>query len=152
LEIGAEAGFDYLRVKAWGMGGVRTRLLEEGALRMSLELRGGAFADAGARHGDPLAQRSAGLALEFGSMLTWKTSWPLAWVGYVRVPLEIPLTAQGVTRVLTMIGGGAEIAITPEHYVLFSGGFGPELRRAALEGTGVRLAVEAMVGVGYRVF
>ena len=68
-----------------------------------------------------------------------------------RLPFEVPLTSSGSYRLTALVGGGAEIAVSPESFISVLGGFGPELRR--VEGSaGARLAVQALVGFGYRMF
>lgn len=151
FEVGAEAGFDYLQAKVYGVGELRALLWEQGALRISLDLQGGAFANGGARLGDSANESGAGLRLGAGSLLTYKTDWPISVMAFVRLPFEVPLTSSGSYRLAALVGGGAEIAVTPESFVSVLGGFGPEFRR--VDGSaGARFAVEALVGFGYRMF
>jgi hypothetical protein len=160
FEIGAQVGFDYLEVKAYAVAELRSRLWQGGDLQIALELAGGAFANAGARADDTLNQPGAGLRLGIGSVLTYKTAWPISLMAFLRLPVEVPLTTRGTLRVAALIGGAAEIAVSPSAFAVLQVGFGPELRRlgggpelplvAGAQGT--RLAVQAMIGFGYRMF
>lgn len=152
VEIGAEAGLDYLRMLAWGAVEARRPLLAAGALGVAAEGKAGLFGNAGARFEDRRNTASAGLRLELGSYLSYQTSWPVALQASARLPVEVPLTFGGAWRVCGLLGGGAEVAISPDHYVVVNGGFGPDLRWPAFGSSRASLAVEAMVGFGYRVF
>lgn len=151
FEIGAEAGFDYLQAKVYAVGALRALLWQQGATKISLDLQGGAFANGGARLGDPYNEGSAGLRLGAGSLFTYKTEWPVSVMAFVRLPFEVPLTDSGSYRLAALVGGGAEIAVSPDSFISILGGFGPELRRVE-GGSRARFAVEAMVGFGYRMF
>lgn len=150
LELGAEAGFDYLSTTFFGQVTGRRALLDVRGLSVALDARAGGFGDAGSRWADEGNRAGAGLRLELGSSLTYRTSWPLSWLAFIKVPAEIPLTGGGNARVAGLLGGGAEIALTPDYFLLLNGAFGPDWR-SGVEPT-TRLSVEAMVGFGYRVF
>ncbi len=160
FEIGAQAGFDYLEVKAYAVAELRTPLWQRENLQVALELNGGGFADAGARGDDAYNQPGAGLRLGIGSALTYKTGWPISLVAFLRLPLEVPLTARGTLRVAALIGGAGEIAVSPSAFAVVQMGFGPELRRVGATpeaplvagAQSTRLAVQAMIGFGYRMF
>ena len=152
-EIGGEAGLDLRLFKFYGVLGARLAALQSSRLRVSIDAQGGGFASSGARWAEPLNERGAGLRLLLGSTLTYKTDWPLALTASLKAPLEVPLGETGTTRLGLILGGAAEIAIAPEYFLTFGGGFGPEFRRQLSRGeSGTWLAVEAMVGFGYRMF
>lgn len=152
-ELGVEAGFDMTLARVYAAAMARTAALESGQLRISADAQAGAFAASGARHVEPQNEAGAGLRLMLGSTLTFKTDWPLALNAFAKAPLELPLGDTGTTRLSLVIGGGAEVALSPQYFVTVGGGFGPELRRRVSKGrTTASLAVEAMVGFGYRVF
>ncbi len=151
FEVGAEVGLDYLEAKIYGVGELRARLWEQGAMKISLDLQGGAFANGGARLGDAYNERGAGLRLGAGSMFSYKTDWPISAMAFIQLPFEVPLTSSGTYRLSALIGGGAEIAVSPDSFVSVLAGFGPELRRVN-GSAGARFAVEALVGFGYRMF
>jgi hypothetical protein len=152
FEIGASAGLDYLSTTAWGELGMRAPLMIDGPLRLSLDLGLGGFGDAGSRYQDPFNRPSAGLRFQVGSALTYKTPWPLALMASARIPVDVPLTKEGTLRVMGLLGAGVEVALTRDYYVILDGAFGPDLRHRSTGSNSAQLAVEAMVGVGYRVF
>jgi len=151
LETGGEVAFDYRLTKVALTGAVRGPLLSRGALELGWSGQLGAFASAGARYYDPDNARGAGLRLEGGLALSYQTSWPLAWIAYARMPLEVPLTRGGCGRFSGVVGAGAEVAVSEDSFVLFTGGFGPEVVWSPAR-TVAGLAVEASVGFGYRLF
>lgn len=152
-EIGAEVGLDVRLFKLYGMVGARLAALQTSRLRVSVDGQVGGFASSGARWAEPLNEPGAGLRLQLGGTLTYKTDWPLALTASLKAPLEVPLGDTGTTRFGLMLGGAAEVALTHEYFVTFGGGFGPELRRQLSRGeSATHLAVEAMVGFGYRMF
>ncbi|MGI5860555.1 MAG: hypothetical protein ACOX6T_00695 [Myxococcales bacterium] len=152
-EIGGELGFDVRLVKLYGVASARLLALDSSSLRVSIDVQGGGFASSGARWAEPQNERGAGLRLMLGSTLTYKADWPFALTAYLKAPLEVPLSDLGTTRLTAMLGGAAELAIARGYFVTFGGGFGPEFRRYLSQPEGsLHLAVEAMVGVGYRMF
>jgi hypothetical protein len=152
-EIGAEAGLDVLVLRAYGAAATRVRLYEQGHLRLSADLQAGVFASSGVRYADDQNEGGAGMRLQLGSTLTFITDWPVSFNAYLRAPIEIALGDSGTTRLGALVGGAAELALTPDLFVSFGGGFGPEYRRHLLsERDSTQLAVEAMIGVGYRMF
>jgi hypothetical protein len=159
LELGGEAGFDYLQVKVWAVGALRTEIAQGGGLQIGLALEGGFFADGGASGSDDYNQGGSGLRLGVGAVLSYKTDWPLALMAFLRLPLEVPLTDGGTLRVAGLAGGGAEVGVGSSAFVSLQGAFGPELRR--IQGTrpaslsssqDTRLFVQAAIGVGFRLF
>lgn len=152
-EIGAEAGFDLALARGYAAATGKLAAYESGGLRIAADAQAGAFAASGARYHEPRNEAGAGLRLMLGAALTFKTDWPVAFNAFLKAPLELPLGDTGTTRLALMAGGGAEVALSPEYFVTFTGGFGPELRRQiSLGRTATTLAVEASVGVGYRLF
>lgn len=149
LEVGAEAGFDYVSADFFATVTGRRSVITHGAFNLSLDAKLGAFADAGARWSDNGNRSGAGLRFEVGSSLSYRTSWPLRWLAFVKVPTEIPF-ADGNFRVAGLLGGGAEVSLTPDYFIALNGAFGPDYRSHMVQTT--RLTVEAMVGFGYRVF
>lgn len=152
FEIAGEAGFDYLRARAEGVAIIRRGLWEHGPLRLSVDLQGGAFGNAGAQLGDPRNEKGAGLRLGAGSTLAFRTSWPVSFLASVRAPLEIPLTETGSTRIAVLFGGAAEFAVSQDSFVLLGAGFGPDFRKPQGEKAYTKLAVDFSVGFGYRLF
>ncbi|MBI5546067.1 MAG: hypothetical protein HY901_19420 [Deltaproteobacteria bacterium] len=150
FEVGAEAGLGYLSMDFFATAAGRRTLLQRGAMNLALDAKLGGFVDAGSRWAVSDNRSEAGLRVEIGSSLTYKTHWPLSWLAFVKVPAEIPFTSEGSVRVAGLLGGGAEIALSNEYFLLLNGAFGPDFRTHVPQSA--RLSVEAMLGFGYRVF
>ena len=152
FEVAAEAGFNYMLMKVDAEGVARTPLFDRGALKLSLDAFLGGFANGGAQFEDMKNTKGAGVRFGAASTLTLRTSWPVSFYASAKLPVEIPLTNTGLTRLQVLFGGGAEVAIYPDYFLVFGTAFGPEYRRPSASAGYARLAVELMVGVGYRLF
>jgi hypothetical protein len=150
VEVGAEAGFDFLLAKAHGVGTLRAPLFIQDRLRLSLDLEAGGFVDAGATWSDGQNEPAAGLRFGVGAALTYKTGWPVSLLAFARIPVEVPFNSAG-TFVPARIGGGSEVALSREFYLVLIGGLGPDLRNVS-RGVSARWAIELMTGLGYRIF
>ena len=149
MELQAEAGFDFLTATTRAEGGAQLLLLQGTQLKITGAALGGVFLNAGARLADDRNDHAAGLRLEVAANLSYQTDWPVCWLAFARLPVDLKLTSSGGNRGAPMIGGGAEVAVSKEQYILFVGGFGPDFRGNPSR---TLLGVEAMVGFGYRVF
>jgi len=150
FEVGGEGGFDYAATTFSAALTGRTSLWEHGRLNLSLDGKLGGFADAGAQWRDTSNRSGAGMLLELGSRLTWRTDWPLSLLAFVRLPVHVPFTANGSAQVVGLLGVGAEIAVGHDYFILLSGAFGPDLRSNVPQLA--RPTFEATAGFGYRVF
>lgn len=150
LELGGEVGFDWVSTDFFGTVTGRRTFLDSGALTLTADGKLGAFATAGSQWADRDNRSGAGLRLEVGTTLSYHTTWPVSFLAFLKVPAEIPFTSDGMVRVKALLGGGAEVSITKDLFLAVDGGFGPDFRTRVPEAT--RLAVEAMIGFGYRMF
>jgi len=147
-EIGGEVGLDYLATDFFGTVTARRTLWTASAMNLALDGRLGIFANAGSRWVERENRSGVGLRFELGTSFTYKTTWPLSWLAFIKVPGEIPFTKEGSVRLSALLGGGAEVALTREYFLHLNGAFGAAFQTHLPE----RLAVQAMVGFGYRVF
>ncbi len=148
LEVGGEVGFDYLATSLFGTATGRRSVWRLNALDLAIDGRLGAFANAGSRWAERQNRGGAGLRFEVGTSLSYKTSWPLSWLAFIKVPGELPFSQGGAVRLSALLGGGAEVALTDEYFLHANGAFGAAFQTHLPE----RLAVQAMVGFGYRIF
>ena len=150
FEVGGEGGLDYSATSFFAAATGRTSLWSRGRLSLSLDGKLGGFASAGSQWRDLSNRAGAGLLVELGSRLTWQTEWPLSLFALFKVPVQVPFTKNGSAQVVGLLGGGAEFALGHGYFLLLSGAVGPDLRANVPELA--RLAVEGMVGFGYRLF
>jgi hypothetical protein len=150
FEVGGEASFDWTAATFTAAATGRTTILKSGDLGLSLDARLGGFADAGAHWMDAENRSGAGLLVEVGTSLWYRTSWPVSLLAFAKVPVQIPLTNGGEVRVVPMLGGGAEVALSRDYFMSLCGAFGPDIRTNVKQTT--RLSVEATLGFGWRVF
>ncbi|HEY3449276.1 MAG TPA: hypothetical protein VGK67_23170 [Myxococcales bacterium] len=150
FEVGAELGFDWVATDFFATATGRRTLYDRGGLNVSVDARLGGFASAGARWADTANRSGGGVRFEIGSSLAYRVSSPVSLVAFLKVPTEIPLNDGGSVRVLGLIGGGAEFALSREYFLAINAAVGPDFRSRVLQTT--RLSVEAMAGFGYRVF
>lgn len=152
MEMTVEAGVNYLQLKVDAEAIARARIYAQGPLRLSMEVSLGGFANGGSQLEDYRNSRSMGARFGVASALTYQTSWPVSVFASARIPVEVPITTNGITRMTALLGGGVEVGIAEDTFVVFQGACGSEYRRPT-DGLGYfRLAVEAMVGLGYRLF
>ncbi len=148
MELGLEGAVDIPRITAKGLATVRGTLAHSEGLTLSSDLKLGAYSVFGTRASDPTVQRSGGFSMEPGMTFSIETSWPVAFFLKMRLPLDTPFSEAGTTRMRFLFGGGAEVALASDWFVSFEGAFGPELRR----GYSTPLSVDALIGVGWRLF
>lgn len=150
FEVGVELGFDWVSTDFFATATGRRTLYDHGGLNLSVDARLGGFASAGARWADASNRSGGGVRFELGSTLTYLVSSPVSLVAFFKAPAEIPLNQGGSVKVLALLGGGAEFALTSEYFLAIHAALGPDFRSNAQQTT--RLSIEGMIGFGYRVF
>ena len=150
FEVGAELGFDWVATDFFATATGRRTLYAHEGLNLSVDARLGGFASAGARWADSVNRSGGGVRFELGTSLSYQVSSPVSLVAFLKVPTEIPLNDGGSVKVLGLIGGGAEFAVSREYFLAIDAAVGPDFRTQVQQTT--RFSVEAMIGFGYRVF
>ncbi len=150
FEIGAELGFDWIATDSFATATGRHTLYDHEGLNLSVDGRVGGFISAGARWADTDNRSGGGVRFEVGSSLTYQASPKVSLMAFLKVPTEIPLNEGASVKVLALVGGGAEFALSREYFLSVGAAVGPDFRSEVRQTT--RLALEAMVGFGYRVF
>ncbi|MGC4122357.1 MAG: hypothetical protein QM765_48805 [Myxococcales bacterium] len=150
FEVGAEVGFDWIATDFFATAMGRRTLYDHGGLNLSVDGRLGGFASAGARWADNANRGGGGVRFEVGTSLSYQVSSPVSLLAFLKVPTEIALNDGGSAKVLALVGGGAEFALTREYFLALSAAVGPDFRSGVQQTT--RVSAEGMVGFGFRVF